>query len=240
MNNTKSIAILGGMGPQASARLVQVMVDMCTNDFGIEVDSKFPELILDSVPVPNFVSNKKNSGQALKVLMRRVEKLEIFDPVCFGISCNTAHILLPKLQRNTAIPFISIIEEVAKEVFKSKLASVGLLASPVTISSRLYHEELEKQGTKVVIPSKNQIEILDAVIRSVLMGEVDIDQVKNLCDIANSLQNRGAQGIILGCTELPLIFPKDFDLPVFDSVEILAKALLHKAVKGGESNERKR
>ena len=69
------------MGPQASARLITLMVEMCTKEFGIKIDSDFPEIILDSIPVPNFISNKNNSIKAFKILASRVDKLEIFNPV---------------------------------------------------------------------------------------------------------------------------------------------------------------
>lgn len=227
----RSIAILGGMGPQASARLVTLMVEMCTKEFGIKIDSDFPEIILDSVPVSNFISNRNNSRKALGILKERVEKLQIFNPICFGISCNTAHILLPQLQKSTKIPFISIIEEVANEVYASNINSVGLLASPTTISSNLYQFELKKKNIKVIIPSKAEVKTLDLIIRSILAGRTSKKQIIKLGKIADSLIEAGAEGIILGCTELPLIFPKrSFSLPIFDSVEILARSLLNNAL----------
>lgn len=68
--------------------------------------------------------------------------------------------------------------------------------------------------------------MLEAIIRKVIAGKITKQDRLKLVEIARSLKDKGAQGLILGCTELPLIFPKRFDIPVFDSLEILARALL--------------
>ncbi len=225
------IAIIGGMGPQASAGLVTLMVKMCNKDFGITIDSDFPEIILDSVPVPNFVSNKSNSKKALKILKSRISKLEIFNPDCFAICCNTAHILLDDLQSQTKVPFISIISEVASRVAERGIEVVGLLATPTTISSNLYQDELAKQNINTVLPSKNEIKLLDFIIRNVLSGKTTYKEKEKLKLITSSLIKKGSQGIILGCTELPLIFPKnEFNIPIFDSIDILARGLLKRVL----------
>lgn len=226
MKNNKSIAILGGMGPQASAKLLEVIIKMAAKDFRTKSDSDFPEVVLNSLPVPNFISDKKNINLVLQALKRSVRRLETFNPVSFSIACNTAHVLIADLQNETAIPFISIIEEVVKSVHNAKIEKVGLLATPTTIKSRLYQEVLEKQSIRCILLSKKDQKITEGIIKRVLAGKIQNKDKKILIGLANSLQRKGAEGIILGCTELPLVFPDKFSLPVFNSIEILAKSLL--------------
>lgn len=243
-NLKQSIGIIGGMGPQASAKLLEVLITMCNRDYGAENDSDFPEIILNSVPVPDFISNKRNINTAFniletfKILEERIKNLEKFNPACFGIACNTIHLLLKDLQTKTKVPFVSIIEKVADEVYLSKIEKVGLLATPVTLASGLYQKALAEQNIKVVIPSKNEQEIIEKVIRNILGGNIDSSDRNNLVLVAKSFKRKGVEGIILGCTELPLIFPKNFPVPVFDSIEILARALLKKYFEkiGGDKN----
>lgn len=216
------------MGPQASAKLLEVLIDMCTKDFGVRNETDFPEIILDSIPAPDFISNKRNVGITLNILATRVKSLEIFNPICFGIACNTAHLLLNDLQSKTKIPFISIIDEVVNQVSCSKIDRIGVLATPVTINSDLYQKALGKQKISVVTPSKADQKIVEKVIRNILAGKTDDVDKQRLVLISETLEKKGAQGIILGCTELPLIFPKRFSLPVFDSIEILSRALLER------------
>ncbi|MFI5265157.1 MAG: aspartate/glutamate racemase family protein [Candidatus Levyibacteriota bacterium] len=229
--NNRTIGIIGGMGPQASAKLLEVIIAMASTNYGAKNDLDFPEIVLSSVPVPNFISNKKNISRVSCLLKTRIKTLESFNPLCFGIACNTAHILIDELQAETAIPFISIIEEVGKRVARAKIKKVGLLGTPTTIKSGLYQTVLEKYGIKTIIPSAKNRLIVEDVIRSILAGKInDLDR-QRVTFIAESLRIQGAEGIILGCTELPLIFPKEFSIPVFDSIEILATALLRKYYK---------
>lgn len=219
------------MGPQASAKLLEVLINACAKDFNVRNDSEFPEIILNSVAVPDFISDEKNLKTVSKILKGRIKLLENFNPVCFAIACNTAHVLLKDLQVNTNIPFVSIIDEVSKKVAEVNIKRVGLLASPTTIKSDLYQNKLFEANISVVIPSKTEILVVENVIRNVLAGKLNDEDRQKLILIAQSLTQRGAEGIILGCTELPLIFPTKFSLPIFDSIEILAKSLAQKAYR---------
>jgi aspartate racemase len=228
MKNNKTIAILGGMGPQASSRLLEVIIRMSSEDFNAKNDDDFPEIILNSIPIADFISNKDNAKPALCKLKKRIKLLEKFKPSCFSIACNTAHILLDKLQKATNISFISIIEEVSREVVKSKIKKVGLLGTPVTIKSKLYQKSLTRKNIKIITLSKNGQIATECIIRNVLAGNSFDKDKKKLLRFSEILKNKGAQGIIFGCTELPLIFPKSTKFTTFDSIEILAKALLAK------------
>lgn len=235
LNNSKPvICILGGMGPQASARLLTVLVDRCAN-LGAKNDSDFPEIIVDSIPVPDFIADTKNVPKVKKELIKRVKLLDKFNPLCFAIACNTVHILLSELQQVTNTSFVSIIDEVAERVRAGGFNKVGLLASPTTIASNLFDNRLSQLGINAVLPKDGEIEIVEKVIRKVLAGEQTGQDGKLLATVADSLIKNGAEGIILGCTELPLIFPRKFNKPVFDSLEILAEALLTRSLSKSQT-----
>ena len=226
--NKQSIGIIGGMGPQASAKLLEVLISMCSNNFDAKNDNDFPEVILNSLSVPDFITSKENLDKVLEILINRIKILDKFNPICFGIVCNTAHVMLDDLKSQTKTPFVSIIEEVVSDVKSSEIKKIGLLSTPVTVKTKLYEHECAKNQIGLIIPSLKEQKIVEGVIRNVLAGKsMNSDKIK-LKLIANSLLNSGAEGIILGCTELPLIFPKSFPSPVFNSIEILAKALLKK------------
>ncbi|MBU1031805.1 amino acid racemase [Patescibacteria group bacterium] len=218
----KIIGILGGMGPQASSRLVQILVDLSAKEFGAKNGDEFPEIVLDSIPVPDFIANKKNKKAALEMLKQRVKQMDTMQVGIFAIACNTAHVLLNQLQAVSKAPFVSMVEEVAKEVKRQGVKKVGLLASPTTFKSGIFQKDFKS----IIQPSKKEQVILEKIIRKVIAGEIKKSDKLKLVEIARSLKKKGAQGIILGCTELSLIFPKKFEIPVFDSLEILARALL--------------
>lgn len=229
---TKSIiGILGGMGPQASAHLLDLLISLSIKKFGAKNDDDFPEILLDSVSVPDFISNQSQKKKSLEILRKRVRFLNQIKPSYLAIACNTAHILLADLQSVSKAPFISLIDEVTNSVAKAKLKKVGILGTPVTIRSGLYQRALQKLGIEFIKPSEIELRILEGIIRKVIAGLASRKDKALLLVIANRLRKRGAQGIILGCTELPLIFPKKQKFPVFDSLEILAEALLRNHYK---------
>jgi len=224
--NNGAIGILGGMGPEASACLVNILVEMSAKEFGAKNGDEFPEIILDSIPVPDFISNKKNMPKAFRMLKKRIKMMGKMNIKVFAIACNTAHIMFNKLRLISESPFISLVDEVAKEILNRRINKIGILATPVTIDSGLFQKPLNQSNVELIIPKRDQLEILDEIIRKVIAGKVSRFDKLKLTAIAMSLKKRGAQGIILGCTELPLIFPKNFTIPTFDTLEILARALL--------------
>lgn len=232
--NKNVIGILGGMGPQASARLVELLIEISAKN-GVKDGGDFPEIILDSVPVPNFISSSRNIDKVLKILQKRVELLNNMGVLKLAIACNTAHILFDNLQAVSKVPFVSIIEEVVNTVRGNKIDRVGLLATPSTIRFGLFENALNKFNIEVILPTKKELEACEGVIRNVIAGKKLKSDILKVRSIANSLKKRGAQGIILGCTEIPLIFPKEFSIPVFDSLEILAQALLLRKYNEGNT-----
>ena len=227
----KAIGILGGMGPSASAYMYKLLIDMAIDKFGAKNNDDFPEIILYSVPVPDFISNNKAKQVALTMLEKRVASLNSINLSSLSIVCNTAHILIDDLQSISRHEFVSMIEEVSRSVFQYGIRKVGILATPSTLHFNLYQQELSNFGIMSIMPEEKEIKSIEKIIRNVLAGKIKQSDEKLILQIADSLMLKGAQGIILGCTEIPLVFPKKYKFPVFNSVEILSQALLRKYYK---------
>jgi len=231
MKHKKAIGILGGMGPEASVYMYRRLIELSVEKFGVKNNDEFPEIILQSIPVPDFISRMKEKQKALEMLEERVIQLNKLDINCLAIACNTAHLLLPALRKVSKVPFISMIDKVVEAVRKDKRKKIGIIGTPMTTKSKLYQNVLEKKGITVVVPTDTQLKTQEKIIRNVIAGKLLKSDTKKLRQIANSLQKKGAEGIILGCTEIPLVFPKKYALPVFNSVDILSLALLHNYYK---------
>lgn len=216
------------MGPQASAYLYNLLIEKAISDYGVKKDEDFPEIIIYSVAVPDFISDRNQSEKALIKLKERINEINKLEISSLSIACNTAHLLLPKLQQISKIPFISVITEVVRKVKEERIGKIGILGTPTTIKSPMYQAELRKRSVKFLLPLISELLQLERVIRNVIAGQKLQEDRKILLDITMRMEANGAEGIILGCTELPLIFPKKFDLPVFSSLDILAVALLEK------------
>lgn len=216
------------MGPFASAELLNMVLLSARNKFGARKDEDFPEIILTSIPVMSFFADEKKIKSVFKMIKQKINLFERSGVVSFGIACNTAHILANDIKRSTDLNFVSIIEQSVMLIERMKINKIGLLASPVTIRARLYQDALEKKGLEVLLPNDIQVELLGKIISDLVAKRNIINNRKILLAITNSLETRGAQVVILGCTELPLAFPSKFDIPVINTIEVLADSLVEK------------
>jgi aspartate racemase len=120
-----------------------------------------------------------------------------------------------------------MIELVRKKCESINYKKVGILGTPVLIHSVLYQKEFEKFQIDLVVPTENQIEIADSIIRDVLAGKKDFSQKQNYIDTLSDLFDKGAQGIILGCTELPLAINYEaLGNKMISSDEVLAEGIV--------------
>lgn len=212
------------MGPDASVRLYQTLITLARQKYGAKVNQDYPEVILHSVPVPDFIENKHRLPDALAMLRQSAAELGPLSGI-LGIACNTAHLLIEELRAQTSTPFVSMIESTAQAAAAMTKKKVEILATPTTLRSRLYQDALEKYALEPVIPTGEQEEKLAAVISEIIAGNFETT-AKELVSIADDLVFRGAETIILGCTELPLVFPKAYPVPIVNSLQVLADALL--------------
>ena len=221
-----AIGILGGMGPQASARLHTFLIQKTPDYIRIESDTDFPEIVHISAPVPNFIHDKTNLKTTKQILIARTKILETAGCTINGIACNTAHLLLDDLQETTRVPFVSLPHLVAEQIEKLGHQRVGLLATPNTLSSTLYDDALAK-GVVLVRPDQDVALVLDAMIFRQIKGLTTVNDKKSLQDIVERFtKSKNLDVVILGCTELPLIFDDDQNEGVIDTLQLLAEGLL--------------
>lgn len=221
-----AIGILGGMGPQASTRLLRLLIEGTQKYTPAAFDDDYPEIILLNVPVPNFISNKNQLPNAKNILIERTKLLEIAGSTINGIACNTAHILLPELQAVTNVPFLSLPKLVAIRITANNYKRVGLLATPTTLHSTLYDEALDSIA-KLIRPNTKLTKMVERYIYKQLNGTLSTTDQKDFrLQLADFKQTNNLDAIILGCTELPLVYGKTNDPSVLDTLQILSDSLL--------------
>lgn len=225
MKKQNKIGVIGGMGPDASVRLIKIIIDLARKEFGAKENHEFPELILHSIPMEDFVQDTVAGAVAKNKISESVIDMKRFGIGSVGIACNTAHLLFENKIDINGILLISMIDGVMKDAKGKGFERLGLLASPTTINSGLYKRAMEKQSLDLIVPNKKSIELLGKEILNIIAGDF-IDSRTVIVNIANELAGRGVDAIILGCTEIPLVFPEDFDMPVINSLETLARSLL--------------
>lgn len=226
-----AIGILGGMGPQASARLYDLLVEDTKAFTPDAVDADYPEIVLLNVPVPNFISKQDKLVEAREMLVERTKLLERAGCTVNGIACNTAHILLPELQAVTKVPFLSVPKLVAENLQFRGFKKAGLLATPTTLKSRLYDDALP--GTiELVRPSLSIARQVEGLIYKQLVGSLTLSDRQNFVGIVESFRRtESLDVVILGCTELPLVYGSGRQETVIDTLQLLADALLNNYYK---------
>ena len=223
-NQSKKIGILDGMGAFAGARFFQQVLEKISLN-----QLEFPEIILDAVALEDFVSDSSKISPALVTLSQRVKNFNHQDVSLTVMACNTAHILHPHLSALSSSHFPSLIDLVSAQVAASGITRVGILASPLTIKTKLYENSLTALNLTPHLPSVRFQRLLEDIIRQVLTNSVNRGTVSRFqAETSKFIASHQLEGIILGCTELPLVFPTaEFShILIFDSLDILSDAVI--------------
>lgn len=225
MKKNKIIGVLGGMGPQATVDFYRRLIFLAQKEFDARSNKDFPFILIFNISPPDIISGKNR--KASPFLEEGVKKLEEGEADFIAIPCNTAHVFINELRKTVAIPILSIIEETVKAVRNKGLKRVGILGTKTTIKEGIYQEKLEKFKIKSIVPEKTDLKQLVEIISRVIARERREGDKDFILALIDKMVNQGAQGIILGCTEIPLIIKQeDVNVPIFDTLEILAKACL--------------
>lgn len=219
----KTIGLIGGMSWESTIEYYRILNEEVNKRLGGWHSAK---LILYSVDFDEIVNLQKRGewrmmGDILADVAKRLERAGAdFIVIC----TNTMHKVAEYVRSRIKIPLLSIIDCVANEIKKKGLKKVGLLGTKFTVEDDFYREGLRKHGIDVVIPKESEIRDIHKIIFDELCKGIFRDSSKyRLIEIIRNLEKRGAEGVILGCTELPLLIKEDdVDIPIFDSTKIHA------------------
>lgn len=223
----KSIGILGGMGPLATAdlfRKIVLMTDAASDNDHIRI------YIDDNASIPDRTAAILCGGtDPVPAMTDSLQKLAACGADCIIMPCNTAHYFLPRLQAQTDIPFLSMLEATAsacREKFPGKTAAI--LATKGTLAAGLYQQALSAEGVSFAVPDAAQQDALMRVIyEGVKAGKSADFYREDLESVLEGLSAQGADYFILGCTELPLAAQSlSLDTDVIDPTEELARTAI--------------
>lgn len=222
----KTVGIIGGMGPLATADLFTKIVKM-TDAAG---DQEHLHVIIDNnTAIPDRTRAILYGGEnPLDQLIASADRLYKADADFLIMPCNTAHYFYPALSQAAKIPILNMLEETAAFLNARDISKTGLLATDGTIQSGVYARALKKYGIEMLIPDPDgQMEVMRIIYDGVKAGNQDLD-VSAFKAVCQKLLDDGAQTLILGCTELPLAFSMyHILLPNTDPTSVLAAAAIH-------------
>jgi aspartate racemase len=228
----KRIGILGGLMPESTVPYYMHIIHRHEEIFH---NHAYPEVVIFSVSfqrfddwmeVEDWESMELELSKGLRALHGAGADFAI-------IATNTMHNLYEKLDRRNIIPLLSLVDATGAEIKKKGLKKVGLIGTKFAMNKPYYRKGLEKYGVKVVIPEEGDQAFVGKVIFEELSyGILKEESRKGYIEIIEKLSEKGAQGVILGCTEIPLLIKQEHTrIPVFDTTTIHAEAAFQYAIR---------
>ena len=232
MKEYKTIGILGGMGPEATADMYMKIVRVFQKEFGAKYDGDFPPIFIYSIPIPEVVEEQEDKGLLISMLIKGVKSLEFAGADFIAIACNTVQCYLNEMRESVRIPILSIAEETARVIRENGYKNAGVLATSMTIRKRLFDEECRRLGLNTIYPDIEQQEAITGIIINIMSGFCSTNDREKLKEIIKKIKSMGAESVILGCTELPLLIKKeDSDIELLDTTMIMAEAAVRESRK---------
>ncbi len=229
----KTIGILGGMGPEATALFFKLIIKNTASETD---QDHIPIIIYNNPGIPSRVKAIFNHGESpVDALKQGIRVLEHSGSDFIAMPCITAHYFYKEIITEAGIPFYNMLDETVFYVKTNypSIENIGLMASPGTVKTKIFHEAFSKEGMGVVCPEeKVQDKVNEAIFgdKGIKAGHINGKPRENILTAARAVIQSGAEALVAGCTEVPLaINQKDFHLPFFDPMTIMAEKCIIEA-----------
>jgi len=228
----KTIGILGGLTPESTVTYYMHVVHRYQELYG---NHGYPECIVYGVSFQKYEDwmNADDWDSIEKDLLKGLKTLKKAGADFAVIATNSMHLVFDKLQAQIDIPLISIVDAAAESVIDAGMKKIGLIGTQFTMNRPFYREGLKKHGIDVIIPGKeDQDYILKVLWEELSLGILKEESRQGYLKIINKLVSQGAEGIVLGCTEIPLLIrQQDTEVKVFDTATVHAEKALQYAIQ---------
>ena len=222
--NLKTIGLIGGMSWESTVTYYKIINEVIKEKLGGLHSAKCVLYSVDFQEIEECQANGnwEKSGEILGEAAYNLEKAGAdFIVIC----TNTMHKVVDQIKEKISIPILHIAEMTAEKILEKGLENIALLGTKYTMEQDFYKSKLIEKGINVIIPDKNDVEIINKVIYDELcLGTINSNSKKKFLEIVDKLRSKEAEGIILGCTEIGLLIKNaDTDVPLFDTAIIHAE-----------------
>lgn len=221
----KTIGLIGGMSWESTADYYRILNKEAKARLGEPHSAK---IIMHSVDFAE-IEKLQSAGDWAKLTKKMIniaQKIELAGADIILICANTMHQMAPEVQANIEIPLLHIADAAAEKIEAESLKKVGLLGTKYVMEGSFYKNKIEDNyDIEVIIPdSKSREDVHRIIYQELVSGIFKNESRLRFIEIIESLKEKGAEGIILGCTEIPLLIKaKDSSLPIFNTTELHAK-----------------
>lgn len=228
----KHIGLIGGLSPESTIEYYRIICSGFNEKYG---GWNFPQITIQSLNLQEIADlfNNNRWDDVADVIVSAVYDLQRAGADFAAIATNTPHNAYERIKEYSPLEVLSIMDATAKEVAEDGITKVGLLGTKQTMEYGFFQRTFSNYGLETLIPNENERERVDQVIWNELIhGKITESAKRDYIKIIQRLVDKGAEGIILGCTEIPLLVkPEDTHIKTYDTTTIHAKAILNYALK---------
>lgn len=223
----KTIGVIGGLGPMATVYYLELITKMAD----VSCDQEHPRIVLKSIPdTPDRTAYilGKSEENPLPFLLETGKELVAMGADVITIPCITAQYFYEEIKNSLEVPVISLCGNIAEDMSRKEIQKVGILATSGTIESQVLEKSFHNKGIQTVVPDAELQQAVMKIIYEQIKAGKEVD-LQLFLSVSESLLQKGAQRLILGCTELSLIKKvHELDDTYVDVLEVLAqKAVLY-------------
>ena len=219
----RTIGVLGGMGPDATVDFMSKVISLTPAD----KDQDHIHMLVDHNPgVPNrqasILGDGEDPGPELAAMAAR---LEAAGADYLVIPCNTAYVFKDAVVAASSVPLISIIDVTVADAVAKGAQAVGVLATDGCLAAGVYQDALQEAGVRAVLPTDDEVAQFMTLCHRIKAGYQGERVARDMAQLAEALVNRGADAVIAGCTEIPLVLKQSaLEVPLISSTDVLAEA----------------
>lgn len=216
------LGVIGGLGPMATAYYLELMIRMTD----ARRDQEHPEIVLLNIPtIPDRTAYilGRSTENPLPAMVELGKQLKQLGASVVATPCITAHYFHEALQDGIGLPLIHGIRCTARTLYDAGVRRVGLMATDGTVQSGIFQHQVEDMGMELILPGEEGQQGVMALIYDQVKAGLEPDMAL-FTSIRDELRAKGAQAVVLGCTELSLLKKQqDLGCGILDALEVLAK-----------------
>lgn len=228
----KTIGLIGGMSWESSLEYYRIINESVKDKLGGLHSAKSLMYSVDFEDIEKL-QHEGNWEKLTEIMIEAAQNLERSGADFIIICTNTMHKMADEVQKNIQIPLLHMADLTGEAIRKEGIKKIGLLGTRFTMEENFYKGRLINNfGMEVIIPNEEERQIVhDVIYNELCLGEINTSSREKFLQIINNLVKQGAEGIILGCTEIPLLIKQeDVEIPLFDTTTIHAKAAVEYAL----------
>ena len=229
----KTIGLLGGMSWESTESYYRLINEGVKTRLGGLHSAKIAMLSVDFEEIEQLQHSGDWEGTAI-ILSDAAQRIEAAGADFMLICTNTMHKVAPEIEQAISIPLLHIADATAKHVRDAGIETVGLLGTNFTMEQAFYRGRLaDIHAIQVLVPDKADRDLVhDVIYNELCLGEIDVASRKEYVRIIEAMADRGAEAVILGCTEIgSLVQQAHTEVPLFDTTVIHAQAAVDEALR---------